>query len=363
MLTVDSVVPYLIERGHLTAADVVERGVEAADLARRNLNLRVALLDGSRGWVVKQPDPADPGTQVTLEREAEFYAACAGGPLRAHVPARAGYADRALVLGWIDGADPLRARYAAEPEVLAALGGAVGRALAAIHDPAIAQGAWFAGLPGGPPWVLDLHRPIPGMLARLSMANMELIRILQRSEPTCRALDALRTSWSPAIVQHGDLKSDNVLVGRSAPWQVAVIDWELVQRGEAAWDVGAILHDVLLAWIQSMPVARGAADDYVAKAALPLAATRPFVHGLWDGYSAARPGLPAGFLARAVACAAGRLLQTAYEATNRVPLIDNHCVALIQLAINLLADPAEAVHGLLGLAAPRARVLAMVGAR
>jgi hypothetical protein len=354
VLTVDDIVPHLMGRGLLSAVDVVDRGIEATDLARRNLNLRVAFLDGSAGWIVKQPDPADAGTRATLHREASFYSSCATHPsIKAYVPASVAFepASSTLFLDLVKDAEPLRLRYAQPHIELGAIGHAVGAALAAVHSSKVCsdRADWIMRLPSSFPWVLDLHRPTPAMLRLLSLPNMELIRILQRSPPICATLDSLRNEWSPTCLQHGDVKSENVLVSRTPPWRIALIDWELVQRGDPAWDVAGLLQDVLLAWLRSMPITSGAPDDYVARAALPLGVLRSFVAGFWDSYSGVARPEAGPFLRRAIAFVGARLLQSAYEANNRAARLENHAVATIQLALNILADPVDACLSLFGL--------------
>jgi hypothetical protein len=46
MLTVDTIVDELVQRGLVTLRDVVHTGVEAAEVRGRNAKLRVSLLEG-----------------------------------------------------------------------------------------------------------------------------------------------------------------------------------------------------------------------------------------------------------------------------------------------------------------------------
>ena len=133
--------------------------------------------------------------------------------------------------------------------------------------------AWLADML---PWVMLVHKPSPEMLATLSPANYQTLQILQTQAGLSAQLDLLRKRWRPTTVIHNDIKSDNILVKAGAKpgtVDVRIIDWELVHRGDPAWDIAGGLHDALLFWVQTMPLDPSkTAEVMMAEARYPVAA-------------------------------------------------------------------------------------------
>ena len=66
--------------------------------------------------------------------------------------------------------------------------------------------------------------------------------------------------WRDETLIHGDIKSDNILVGpprdrhEAQEDTVWFVDWEFVQIGDPAWDLASALHDFMIFWTSSMPL-------------------------------------------------------------------------------------------------------------
>jgi hypothetical protein len=375
ILDVDNGVPYLIERGYLDAAAVVEGDVTVVSASRRNRNLRVTRRDGS-GYLLKQADDASSGASDTLRTEAAFYALCwsdehpEARAMRACIPRLVGREsdDDLLIIELVRGAGSLRDQVArlGSAEFLTAVGRATGTALGTFHAAfrhlVRRPGVFGSRLSKEAHWVLWVHRPGPEILASLSAANMQTLRILQGDAELSRHLDRLRRGWQVDTLIHCDIKADNLLVrdheaaaGASDPGatQITIVDWELVQLGDAAWDVGAVLKDFIAFWIGSMPVAAGvAASEMAGKAEFPLAGFHAGLRSMWQAYRTAA-GLDVqaadALLRRAVEYAAACLVQLAYELSQRASGLSNHAVMMLQVAANVLRDPAGAAIQLFGL--------------
>lgn len=361
MLSVGSVAAYLLQAGLLQPSHLVERGLTIRDLSRRNRVFGAAVPDGP-SYLLKQG--ADDG-RAPLAHEAhvlEHLARCGALALRTCVPRVYAYdAPRdLLVLEYFVDAPSLREQYERHQRCSIATAESLAESLAALHDDAA---DWLDERPGETaqapvPWVLSVHRPGLRTLARISRANLELIRTVQRAEAWCTALDALSRRWRPAGLAHLDLKWDNCLAGADGPIRrptaVRIIDWELARRGDPCWDVGAIFSEYLGLWASSVAVGndRVSVEAALRVARYPLDRLQPAVRRFWRSYVTCR-GLAAleaeRSLLRAVEYCGARLLQSTYEQLQQAAQLPANAHCLLQLSANLLQRPAEAAAHLLGI--------------
>ena len=366
-LTVDTLVPYLIEQGLVSVDAIVEGDLEVVDAGRRNQNLKVIRRHGP-SYLIKQPGEGERGTLTTLRVEAAFYRHCHLDPgvedMRALLPRLHDCdPDRGtLTIELIDGR-PLWGRYAQVPsadllaQFAAPLGDAIGTMHRAFRGPAARAAEWMSGLYAGPPWFFGMHRPTPDIFAALSPANVHVLRVVQHSVPITSALDELNAEWSPDTLIHNDLKGDNVLVsGEGKQPRVRVVDWEMLQFGDAAWDVGSMFRDFLGYWLLSVPLTSDlTTEQMLERCTWPLSLLHPAARAFWQAYrnSAQLAADASGaFLLRSMRYAATRLAQGAYELSLTQPQASNLALAMLQLAANILTDPREASLHLFGIPAP-----------
>lgn len=364
MLDVDNAATTLRDWGLIADEDIVRGDLRLVDAGRRNRNFRVIRRDRP-SYLVKQPVERD--AFVTLGCEAAFYSFCAeepaAAPARALVPRLAAYRreECVLALGLLEGVQPFGERLvAAGVEAAEALGRGLGRALGVFHRTFRAPGPLegdprLAWLGRHEPWVLWVHKPGPEILSRISPGNLQTLQILQGRGELRRNLDPLRKLWRCDTVIHNDIKSDNVLVrpAEGGAWDVWLVDWELVQRGDSAWDLAGALHDLLAAWVRSMPIGSDLRPEQMAQAArIPLKVVKRAARGLWLAYRHASELDDAAAreqLLRSVRYAGARLIQSAYEAGVQATALHNQPVMLLQLSDNVLRDPEGACVELLGI--------------
>ena len=367
MLTVNEAIPFLLEHRLIDRGWIIDGDLAIRCSAKRNRNLRVEGPDG-RGFLIKQPDDPVDGGFETLRSESAFYGFCRGEPavaaVRSIIP-RLSYrdADRALLaLELVPDAVTLWSCYTDHDavgfpfEVGVALGQALGTVhrifgrLALLEDPRL---AWL----GRPiPWALRLTRPGPGFVADLSPAGAQTIRILQRQDGLVARLDGMRERWRAETLVHGDIKSDNVLAARprpEAPWEIRIVDWEMVQIGDPAWDLAGALQDFIGFWVSSMPLAVDMSiEERAARARHPLDVVQEAIRATCRGYRAAIATIPPDadeLLHRAVGLSAVRMFQTAYELSCDRAELHPRSVILLQIGANILADPDRALDQLYGL--------------
>jgi hypothetical protein len=354
-----SVVDFLLEHDTLEPEDVLDRGLTVTEVPRRNANFAVRRR-GAPGVFVKQSRAHDPIQASSLHVEGVVARAAADDPAFARVaalsPALRVYdqSERVLVLELVDAEDlaTLAEREGGVPPVVAR---ALGEAVGALHRDVPSSAA--EGAPGPQQaWILSSpHLSDAELPPRGGQAVRDLRRVARENRELSDGLRELRESWRSDAFLHGDLKWENVLATPDGDdVRIHLVDWELGGYGDAAWDLGGLLHAYLRAWVAAMP------PDALAAGAPPpdtgaLEAMAPSIAALWAGYrDAAHPADARDTLLRGVRFAGARLFQTAFEHVAETALLTGVTVGLAQLAANVMARPAEACSALFGLRSPDA---------
>jgi aminoglycoside phosphotransferase (APT) family kinase protein len=212
-----------------------------------------------------------------------------------------------------------------------------GRALAQVHRAGASAlpHVEAAGFKRQPPWALSLHQITPSF----GQTGVQLQTLLLTYPEYAAALDAMRAGWQVNTIIHGDMKFDNCLLidgGANGP-VLKLIDWELADVGEDLWDVAGLLQNYLF-W--SALSTQAGATGWVA--AMPFEALRPAMRALWNAYCAEAGTADADAqprLARCIAYAAARLLQSVMEMLVVSPAMSPQVAVLLQTSLNVLRDP------------------------
>jgi hypothetical protein len=244
-------------------------------------------------------------------------------------------------------------------ESLSAVRGLLASAMAAYHrlvpGPTTELGRL---LPRTAPWVFDLARPVPAMLRELSPAQLSVIEALQHRPEAAATLEQLRERWRPERLIHGDFKWTNLLVRQDAggwPTGILLLDWEMAQLGDPAWDVGAVLHAFLTEAVLTLePAGQEGAEGAARHLGAAARELGPLHRDFWSRYAAAAELTgqeAAAMLERLPAQVAARLLKTAFEWSQGEARMPRRAAAILQLGINMLANPGVAVKVVLGFGA------------
>lgn len=356
MITLDTATAFLLRTGLIDTRAVIDGDLEVSSTTRRNRNLQIAF-DGG-GYLLKQPQDNAHESADSLRREARYYRHCAAHDLFADLMPGFVHADESaglLLVELIRDAVPLwryyRSRGAAR--FPAATAGALGTRLAQLHTRTRTWREDTAGAPDflddAPPFALTLHRPHPKTLAYLSAGAHAYLRALQTDVGLCARIDAIRAAWRVECVVHGDIKMDNVLVlapaeaSAAGPERIRVVDWEMTQWGDPAWDVGGVFQDFVFWWVVSMPQHEDRAQAAMAST-FPIDCLRAGAGAFWQAYVAATDGLAsARFLRRAIDQAGCRMIQTGYEIASRFDHIPGPAAMLLQAGGNLLKEPERGI--------------------
>lgn len=351
MLTQYDVVSYLIARGLVSAAAVVDGELWVEDVSRRNHNVKVMSPQGP-GYLVKQGVGPDEQKTIAHEAAAYSYFSSTGTTFLRHLPRFHAYdpQQHLLILELLPNARDLGAYHARRRHFSARTGAALGAALAALHQLPVAGAGLFAQRQ---PWALTLHRPSLALVESASAAQLQLIAIVQQGRAFGRLLDDIRHSWRADALVHFDLKWDNCLIDGGPRPTACLVDWELAGLGDQDWDLGSLFGAYLHAWLLSIPESgSGSLDATMALARYPLERMQPLLRALWQTY-VQKTGLDDATayprLLRATRYAACRLVQTAFEYTRAMTHLTQHMVGLLQLCLNMLQHPDAAIAHLLGI--------------
>jgi hypothetical protein len=365
LLTSHNIAYYLIERGLVDFADVVNGDLVIAETTRRNRNFRVIRRE-RESYFAKQIQNWNAQAIGSLQCEAACYSLAQAreefAPLAELMPAYRLYdpSRHVLVTQLLPNAEDLASyhrRLGHFPEEIAV---SLGRLLGGYHRTITGkrlESPHTAFLRRQVPWILQLHEQHPAFLTALSPANTELLRIVRSYPDLSAVLDALRRDWQPTSLIHGDMKWDNCVIcrddGEEGPVRLKIVDWEIADIGDPSWDVGAILQAYVSFWLLSIPMSNdGSRTALVDHAQYPLARMQPAIKAFWDAYATTREWSErekAVGLERSVKYGAGRMIQTAYEYMQYAQHLTPAAINLLQVSLNMLTRPADAIHHLLGM--------------
>jgi hypothetical protein len=359
MLSRDDVVTHL-RRGDFLQGDAIPRDAHVEDVSRRNRNFKVTTARGS-GYFLKQGDSIE--TRATVAHEADVYRYLSAPGRRRRIgrylPSFYGYEAESglLVTELLAGAENLAEHHGRRVRFSLVIARAIGDALGTLHGlrpTRVAATDGQAPFPSGsPPWVLSIHRPKLESLPGLSGANIELVKIIQRYPEFCDLLDELRRSWRNTAPTHGDIRWENLLVAPAGSRKrLKIVDWELAALSHPSLDTGSVFGEYLGHWVQSAPIGPGAPfERFASLARLPLESMKPAMRAFWDSYSA-RMGFGTSdhdaALVLAARFTAARLAQTAFELTQLANELSGHAVTLLQLSLNVMRQPEDAIDRLFG---------------
>lgn len=363
MLTLEKVGVYLQKEALIDARAVVMGGLTIIDSSRRNLSFQARRNDGP-SFLFKQGLGAD--RQAAVEHEAQVYTVLqrkhSQRDFLVFLPHFYQYnpADHLLILELVRDAHTLREHHAKRRRFSTRLAALLGKALAGLHRldiPRPIRADGWDSLSGAIPWILSVHLPGLNLFQDFSQANIQAIKIIQGHADFCDRLDALRSKWRDECLVHNDLKWDNCLVyakaGSRRTTQMKIIDWELANFGDPAWDVGSVFAEYLGFWLLSIPITgESPPEQWIDLAQFPLEKMQPAMRSFWTGYtrhSRLDGAAATQMLTRAVQFSAARLIQTAMEQAQMTAQLTGNTLAILQASYNILIRPTQAIVNLLGI--------------
>lgn len=363
MLSQSEVAQYLLKRRLVSTESIVEGDLVVMDVSQRNRNYKVVNERGP-SYLLKQG--IGPEGRATLGNEAAVYQLLqsdrSAHGLDCFLPHSYGYdpEEHILILELVRNGQDLREYHTSRGRFSTTIAGILGNALGLLHRQMREQRKWSEDghrFSDQPPWVLSVHRTDFDLFLHASNANIQAIKIIQRFPEFCEHLDTLRQGWMVETLIHQDMKWDNCIVfakpGSQRKTGIKIVDWELASIGDPRWDAASVFSNYLSIWLLSIPITGEAPPErFIELARYPLEKMQPAIRAFWQSY-VRQMGLSATianeWLLRAVKYGAARLVQTAFEQMQMSVRLMGNAVCLLQLSLNILRRPQEALINLLGL--------------
>lgn len=323
-------IQFLLRTGLVRPETLLDGDCRATETSSRNRIVRVETSEGS--FLVKQPRDAAAADAQTMWTEATFFWLTANDPafrrLAPWLPRFLHYDERQKLLA-IEFVSPAlslaEALFAAgaPPPLLAE----AGRAFAALHGPVSLAAAGGASRFFAPvlPWVLGIGGA-ENRYAPPNAAGASVLSDLHARTDVLQGLAGLRAAWRSDRIIHGDGKAANLLVLPAGG--VRLIDWEIAGLGHPLWDVGGMIHSMLIPNPAAVPEPLSQAQ----------ARARPLAEAFWRGYGG--EGASAADLAMRMAGA--RILQTCLESTHYGTVLPG-VAAMLDMAAELIVRPQAAL--------------------
>ena len=359
-LTATNLAHYLLMRGVVDAATIVDGQFALRETDTRNRNF-IVLTRANQGLFVKQINELDHLRKTCIRREAHCYQLVKDFPSWAAMMPRLIDFDLeryCLMISLLENCENLRDFHAQATHFTAPIGQLLGQALADLHLSVGAQersnlnSEFFQRQT---PWILTYHQKSRFPVGRLKGACIALGEEVRQRPEFQYHLSRIRSAWLFDSVIHYDLKWDNFLVRQSegAPIGVQLIDWEFVDVGDAAWDVGSVFQSYLAQWIVDHPMSSDlSTQNYIDLVVTQMPQTFILLHAFWARYAEVMESLQYSLqpdLVKVIEYAGGRLLQTLFESVVGAEHLNSQALALLEISQMLVVNPVDSAKVFFGL--------------
>ena len=342
----------------MSSDSVVDGDLVIVDASGRNRNFKV-LRKHSQSLFVKQIRNWNSQAAAMLQCEAACYFLARNDPdFNALAPLIPDLYDfdldrQTLITAFISDGEDLWEHLRRVGKISTSVGGELGRCFGEFHRESgtrLLNSPHASVFPKQIPWILSAERRNSHPFKELSPATSQLFDHVDESTRLPAALDELRNQWQVSTLMHGDMRLENCILVQTSSDRVAlkIIDWELADLGDAAWDVGSILQAVLSAHIASIKPLQ---EQLTLRTLLMDSAVidvKPAIKSFWESYERelqrAENSNP---FERCLSYSAARMLQSAYEYMQFSPELSRNALHLVEVSSDILADAPAAADLLL----------------
>ena len=248
ILDLNNVYEYLLCKKLVHKKSIVDGNFLAVDISRKNKNIKII---SDTNYFIKQPYITDDYSVDSINRESKFYKFIflekRLKSIQQTMPSLIDFESQnnILITELLD-----KISFATDLDVYTNQLNILATTIASIHsvDLNLIQETLSSFLPLSFPKTLFIRKPSPEIFTLLSLGMLEFLKHIQQNSVLFELLINLETMWKNQTLIHGDLKHDNVIFmsdTNTKNMTCKIIDWELVDIGDPAWDISLILHDFL----------------------------------------------------------------------------------------------------------------------
>lgn len=366
MFIVDNIHELLLSQNLITTNSLINGDYVSTSITRRNRNLQITTLSEGN-YLIKQVYDKNSGNAKTVTNEISFYNYLENfcpdlKPLCPEVK----YVDKdsiVLILNFYTNAIPLWKYYKTRTidkfplETSAVIGLFLSKIHAVFSNQNVFNDPELSFLTRDLPFAFTMYKPVPKLLSFIKPGGLKLIQQIQSRGDIMDILQSTEQMWEVNSIIHGDIKLDNFLViddpemDEGGSTNIKIIDWEMAQYGDFAWDIAGVFQDFIFWWAISMPNEK-TAKEMVQKASFPIDKLKPGVSTFWDSYcrnSGLSEQSQTVLLNKVVLFSGLRVLQTAYEISSKLEDIPAIAEVLLGIGKSILRKPKEAAVSLYGI--------------
>jgi thiamine kinase-like enzyme len=370
IITIDNVLQYLLKKGFIDTKSTLGKDFDLIDASsKRNRVLKVIRKHG-KSYIVKQPCTSDPYSKERIRTEAILYGLSKVNYdfaiLRGIVPHILDFdvSNDIMILDLVSQGQPLSQFicYKHGRAFLKDIAHELGRLLASYHRAFEvtnnASQKILEFFPKKIPSTLGITDPESEISADISRANLQLLKFIQKCPELYQSLNELRSDWHFETLMHGDIRFDNVMISHANnkrdPPSMKIIDWELADIGDPAWDIGGALHDFISVWLSSLHERKNESSwrQVLGSTENLILNIQDSIRTFWDIYkkTSGIEGLEAiKLLRRSTKYCAIFFIQSAYESLTYSTELSGIAISMLQVSLKILRNLNHTITHLLGI--------------
>ncbi len=359
LLTGHNIAHYLLDKGYVTPEDIVEARMSIEPASSRNNSFRLRREDRPTLFI-KQVKAFEQEKAETLRTEANCYWLARHdedfGPLRPYIPTLVeyDYNNHILTTENIEPARSLQDFYEQTGDFSLIIARKMAKVLACLHGEvgtAAVQGKSRQLFRENIPGIFLLNDQNLKFFSQGKEAGKLFARLISENREYLPLIQAVGQEWESATLLHGDIKPANFLLQETvgAP-HLFLVDWEIAFFGDACWDMAGVLQSYLLFWVENNLRQRPEyASVEMEPIGFPLEQVLPSIHAFWDTYVQEQGWeemQAQAMMEKSIRFCALKLIHTCTEAARQSEFLQPAVAAMLQLSLNLLKSPEEALESL-----------------
>ncbi len=363
MYTLDTIQELLLAEHLIDKNNLLFDDFETTSINRRNRNIQVTTrLEPN--YLIKQVADLTADNAKTLKKEILFYNFFKESfiNLKDYLPVLrySNINELTLIIDFYKNAIPLWKYYQQKGIHNFPLKtvGTIGNLLAEIHhhfsDQNVINHSKADFLSDDLPFIFKLHQPHPNKLAHLAKGGLDFIEHLQAQSDIILMLNKIEETWEKNAIIHGDIKLDNFILlnpEKEESTEVKLVDWEMSQIGDIAWDIAGCFNDFIFWWVITMPDNK-TPDEMIKGTKFPFQKLYPAIEIFWINYcktASLTEEKTETLLEKALHYAGFRILQTSYEVASKFDTIPSIANVLLKMSESIIRSSHSSRKKLFGL--------------